>query len=78
MYKLKPAQRQEHAVMLLQHYHELCNTNDPSSMFVSPPPITKIEFLSQSTISSIDSGSFGRNQVDVNIQQQTTLEVAYT
>ena len=28
--KLKPAQRQQHAVMLLQHYHELCNTNDPS------------------------------------------------
>ena len=26
--KLTPEQRQQHAVMLLQHYHELCNTND--------------------------------------------------
>ena len=41
--KLTPAQRQQHAVMLLEHYHELCNTNDPSSMFVSPPPILNIE-----------------------------------
>ena len=48
--KLKPAQRQHHAVMLLQRYHELCNTNDPSSMVVSPPPILNIESLSQSTI----------------------------
>ena len=59
--KLTPAQQQQHAVMLLQNYHELCNTNDPSSIFVSPPPITNIESLSQSTISSLDSGSFGRN-----------------
>ena len=29
--KLTPAQRQQHAVMLLEHYHELCNINDPSS-----------------------------------------------
>ena len=50
--KLAPAQRQQHAVMLLQHYHKLCNTNDPSSMFVSPPPIPNIESLYQSTISS--------------------------
>ena len=64
--------------MLLQHYHDLCNTNDPSSTFVSPPPIPNIESFSQSTISSLDSGSFGRNQADVNIQQQTTLEVANT
>ena len=49
--KLSPAQRQQHAVMLLQNYHELCNTNDPSSMFVSPPTIPNIEPLSQSTIS---------------------------
>ena len=28
--KLTPAQQQQHAVMLLQHYHELCNTKDPS------------------------------------------------
>ena len=28
--KLTPAQRQQHAVMLLEHYHDLCNTNDPS------------------------------------------------
>ena len=27
--KLTLAQRQKHAVMLLQHYHELCNTNYP-------------------------------------------------
>ena len=75
--KLTPSQHQHHAVMLLQHYHELCNTNDPLSMFVSPPPITNIESLSRSTISSLDSGSFGRNRADVNIQQQTTLEVSY-
>ena len=71
--KLTPSQRQQHAVMLLHHNHELCNMNDPSSIFVSPPPITNIESLSQSTISSPDSGSFGRNQSDVNIQQPTTL-----
>ena len=70
--KLTPAQRQQHAVMLLEHYHELCNTNDPSSMFVSPPPIPNIESLSQSTISSLDSGSCDRNRADGNIQQQTT------
>ena len=49
--KLTLAQRQQHAVMLLQHYQELCNTNYPSSMFVSPPPIPNIESLSQSTTS---------------------------
>ena len=76
--KLTTEKRQQHSVMLLQHYQELCNTNDPSSMFVSPPPIPSIEKLSQSTISSLDSGSFGRNQSDVIIQQQTTLEVADT
>ena len=27
--KLKPAQRQQHAVMLIEHYHKLCNKNDP-------------------------------------------------
>ena len=73
--KLTPAQRQQHAVMLLQHYHELCNTNDPSSMFVFPPPIPNIEPLSQSTISSLDSGSFDINRADGNIQQLTTLRV---
>ena len=52
--------------------------NDPSSMFVSPPPILNIESLSQSTISSLDSGSFDRNRADGNIQQPTTLEVANT
>ena len=41
--KLKPSQQHQHAVMLLQHYHKLCNTNDPSLIFVSPPPITNIE-----------------------------------
>ena len=74
--KLTPAQRQKHAVMLLQYYHELCNTNDPSSTFVSPPPIPNIESFSQSTISSLDSGSFNRNQADGNIKQPTTSEVA--
>ena len=76
--KLTPEQRQQHDVMYLQNYHELCNINDPSSMFVSPPPIPNIESLSQSTISSLDSGSFGRNRVDVDIQQPTTLEVSNT
>ena len=47
-------------------------------MFVSPPPIPNIESLSQYTISSLDSESFGGNRVDVNIQQQTTSEVAGT
>ena len=47
-------------------------------MFVSPPPITNIESLSQSTISSLDSGSFDRNRADGNIQQPTTLEVSNT
>ena len=73
--KLTLAQQQQHAAMLLQHYHNLCNTNNPSSMLVSTPPIPNIESLSQSAISSLDSGSFGRNRSDVNIQQQTTLEV---
>ena len=74
--KLTPAERQQHAVMLLENYHELCNTNDPSSTFVSKPPITNIESFSQSTISSLDSGSFNRNQSGGNIQQPTTSEVA--
>ena len=74
--KLTPAQQQKNDVMLIQNYHELCNMNEPSSMFVSPHPIANIESLSQSTISSLDSGSFGRNRYDVNIQQQTTSEVA--
>ena len=64
--------------MLLEHYHELCNSNDPSSTFVSPPPIPNIESFSQSTISSLDSGSFDRNRADGNNQQPTTLEVANT
>ena len=74
--KLTPSQRQQNSIILLQNYHKLCNMNDPSSMFVSPPPIPNIESLSQSTISSMGSGSFGINRSDVNIQQQTTLEVA--
>ena len=78
MSKLTPAQQQQHAVMLLQYYRELCNTNDPSSMFVSPPPIPNIKSLSQSIISSLDSGSFGRNQAGVNIKKPTTLEVSHT
>ena len=76
VYKLTPAQQQQHAVMLLQHYHKFCNTNDPSSMFVYPPPIPNIESLFQSTISSLVSVSFGRNRYYYNIHQQTTSEVA--
>ena len=76
--KLTLAQRQQHAVMILQHYHELCNTNEPSSTFVSPPPIFNIGSFSQSTISSLDSGSFDRNQADGNNQQPATSEVANT
>ena len=76
--KLTLEQQQQYAIILLQHYHELCNTNDPSSIFVSPPPITNIESLSQSTISSLDSGSFDTNQFDGNIHQPTTSEVANT
>ena len=56
--KLTPAQRQQYAVTLLQHYHELCNTNDPSSMFVYSPPIPNIESLFQPTISSLYILSF--------------------
>ena len=76
--KLTPEQIQQHAVMLIQNYHELCNTNNPSSMCVSPPPIPNNESLSQSTISSLSSVSFDRNRSDVNIQQQTTSVVADT
>ena len=54
--RLTTAQQQQHAVMLFQHCHDLYNTNDPSSIFVSPPPIPNIELLSPSTISSLDSG----------------------
>ena len=75
---LTPAQRQQHVVRLLQYYHELCNTNGPSSMFVSLPTIPNIESLYQSTISPLGSGSFGRNRADVNIQQITTSEVSNT
>ena len=74
--KLTPAQQQQHAVMLLENYHELCNTNDPSSTFVSPPPIPNIESFSQSTISSLDSGSLYINRSDGNNQQPTTSEVS--
>ena len=47
-------------------------------MFVPPPPIPNIESLSQTTISSLDSGSFGRNRAGVNIQQATTSGLANT
>ena len=76
--KLKLAQPQQNDVMVLQHYNELCNTNDPSSMFLSPPHIPNIESLSQSTILSLVSDSFGRNRADVNIQKPTTSEVSNT
>ena len=74
--KFTPAQRQQHAVMLLEHYHKLCDTDEPSSTFVAPHPISNIESFSQSTISSLDSGSFDRNRADGNNQQPTTSEVA--
>ena len=45
-------------------------------MFVSTPLIPNIESLSQSTTSSLDSRSFGINRANLNIQQQTTSEVA--
>ena len=76
--KLIPAQQKQHAVMLIQHYHDLCNIKTPSSIFLSPPPIPNIESLYQSTISSLDSGSFGIKQADVNIQEPTTSVVADT
>ena len=76
--KLKSSQRQQHAIILLQHYRKLCNTKYPSSIFVSPTPISNIESFSQSTISSLDSGSFVINRYDANIQQRTTSEVSYT
>ena len=47
-------------------------------MLVYPPPIPNIDSLSQFTISSLESGSFGRNRAVVNIQGQTTPKVANT
>ena len=47
-------------------------------MFVYPTPITNIESLYQSIISPLGSVTIGRHRADVNIQQQTTLEVADT
>ena len=64
--------------MFIHNYHKLCNKNEPSSMFVSPPPNPNIISLSQSTITSLDSEPFGRNQADMNIQQPTTSEVSNT
>ena len=52
--------------------------NEPSSMLVSPPPIPSTESLSQSTILSLGSGSFGRKRYDVNIQQRIKSEVDNT
>ena len=60
---LTPTLLQQYSLMLIQNYHELCNINDPSSMFVSPPPIPSIESLSQFTVSSLDSGSFDKNEL---------------
>ena len=54
---------------------QVCNTNDPSSMFVSSPPIPNIESLSQYNISSLHSGSFSSNRSGANIKQPTTSEV---
>ena len=50
--------------------------SDPSSTFITPPHIPNIESFSQSTISSLDSGSFDRNRADENIQQPTPSYVA--
>ena len=47
-------------------------------MFLSPPTIPNIESLYQSTISSLHSGSFGRNRAELNIQQPTTSELTNT
>ena len=70
---LAQQQQQQNTVMFLRNYHEFCNTNDPSSTFLSPPHIPKTESLSQSTISSLDSRSISRNQSDMNIQQPIKL-----
>ena len=69
VYKFTTSQQKHHAIISLKHYHELCNMNYPSYMFLSPPYIPNIELLSQSTISSLDSGSFGRKRYHGNIQQ---------
>ena len=42
VYRLTLEQRQPYAVMLLQYYHELSNTNEPLLMCAYPPPITNI------------------------------------
>ena len=47
-------------------------------MYVSPPHIPNIEYLSQSTISSPDIGSFVRNRADTNNKRRTKSEVANT
>ena len=47
-------------------------------MCVYAPYIPNIEQLSQLTISSLGSESFGENRYDMIIKQQTTLEVSDT
>ena len=69
--KLTLAQQQQHAVMLIQHYQKLCNTNKTSSTFLSILPNPNIESLYQSIISSLDSRQCGKNRDEVNIQRPT-------
>eukprot|EP00978_Attheya_sp_CCMP212_P042643 scaffold263509_cov41-Attheya_sp.AAC.1 len=51
--RLSQSQREQLDTMIIQQYLALCNTNEDSSTFVSPPPIPTIESLSQSTVSSL-------------------------
>ena len=43
--RLTLVQQQQHAVMLIQHYHKFCKTNDPSSMFLSRMYWYKLSFI---------------------------------
>ena len=71
--KLTNEERQEHAAMLIQHYEELCNTNDDATSFISPPPFPNISLLSTSTISSLGNSSSSRNKDQVNDNTMKTL-----
>jgi hypothetical protein len=76
--KLTNEERQEHAAMLIQHYEELCNTNDDATSFISPPPFPNISLLSTSTISSLGNSSSSRmastaNKDQVDNNNMTTL-----
>jgi uncharacterized protein (UPF0335 family) len=71
--KLTNEEQQEHAAMLLQHYQELCNTNDDATTFISPPPLPNISLLSTSTISSLGNLSPGRMSSTANKDQVTSI-----